>query len=59
MKKNNTISAPNTVQSTIMAIRGLWVAGWNKREINYRLSGWNGFEYTIIQITGSQKDLIG
>lgn len=58
MKKYNTISASNTVQSTIMAIRELWVAGWNKREINYKLSGWNGMEYTCIQVVGSRKDLI-
>ena len=59
MKKYNTPSKPNTVQSTILAIRELWVCGWNKREINYKLSGWNGLEFTCIQVTGSRKDMIG
>ncbi len=58
MKKYNTTEKPNTVQSIIVAIRELWAHGWNKREINYRLSGWNGLEFTCIQVTGSRKDLI-
>ena len=58
MKKYNTTDKPNAVQAMIFKIRDLWVAGWNKREINYKLSGWNGLEYTCIQVVGSRKDLI-